>query len=376
MDKYINIVSFNIPWPADYGGVIDVYYKILALHRCGVQIILHCFEYERPHSRELESLCKKVYYYKRRTGLLTNITLLPYNVYSRKDSKLLKNLLKNDYPILFEGLHTCYYINHPLLKTRKKIYRECNIEHDYYRHLAKAERNIFKKCFFLFEAWRFERYQHILKYADLMITVSITDTEYLSKIFPEMKVEFMPCFHCNEEVTVRPGLSDFILYHGKLSIIENSQAALYLIKNVFSKLKYKCIIAGMNPPNWLKDAAATYPNIKIEVNPSNELMDYLTHEAQVHLLVTFQATGLKLKLLNSLFAGRYTIVNQKMVVGSGLDSLCQIANTPEEMIQTCNKLMEIPITKEQILNRKDSLFPTYLNKHQGKHLFHLIYGHT
>ena len=46
MDKYINIVAFNIPWPANYGGVIDVYYKMLALHRCGVKIFLHCFEYE------------------------------------------------------------------------------------------------------------------------------------------------------------------------------------------------------------------------------------------------------------------------------------------------------------------------------------------
>ena len=90
MDKYINIVSFNIPWPANYGGVIDVYYKMQALHKCGVKIILHCFEYERPHSKELESLCEKVYYYKRKTGLLANITLLPYNVFSRKDPEYLR----------------------------------------------------------------------------------------------------------------------------------------------------------------------------------------------------------------------------------------------------------------------------------------------
>ena len=80
-----------------------------------------------------------------------------------KDPELLKNLLENDYPILFDGLHTCYYINHPQLQGRMKIYRESNIEHDYYRHLAKAETNLIKKYFFLVEAWRFERYQEILK---------------------------------------------------------------------------------------------------------------------------------------------------------------------------------------------------------------------
>lgn len=56
----------------------------------------------------------------------------------------------------------------------------------------------------------------------------------------------------------------------------------------------------MNPPDALLDAAAPYPNITIEANPSDERMDYLTHEAQIHMLITFQDTGLKLKLLNSL----------------------------------------------------------------------------
>ena len=74
MDKYLNIVSFNIPYPANYGGVIDVYYKLEALRACGVKLILHCFEYERPHAPELESICDKVFYYKRRTGVIANLT--------------------------------------------------------------------------------------------------------------------------------------------------------------------------------------------------------------------------------------------------------------------------------------------------------------
>ena len=64
MDKYLNIVSFNIPYPANYGGVIDVYYKLEALRACGVKLILHC------------------------------LTWLPYNVYSRKDHRLIENLLQ------------------------------------------------------------------------------------------------------------------------------------------------------------------------------------------------------------------------------------------------------------------------------------------
>ncbi len=373
MDNYLNIVAFNIPYPPNYGGIIDVYYKIKALHALGIKIILHGFEYERPHAKELEQLCDKVYYYKRRTGILTNITYLPYNVYSRKDPALLNNLLKNDYPILFEGLHTCYYITDKRLRTRFKIYRESNIEHHYYRKLAKATPFSVSKAFMLVESIRFKLYQQVIKYADLILTVSMTDTTYLQKHFPGKRVEFMSSFHANDQITVQAGQSDFILYHAKLSVAENEHAALYLINHVFSRLNYKCIIAGMDPGRRLTHAAAAYPNISIEANPNSERMDYLIHKAQIHLLVTFQATGLKLKLLYSLFAGRHIVVNRLMLTGSGLDPLCHVADTPEEMVRVCNKLMNEPVTQAIIEQRKEFLMPAYSNEEQAKRLYRMLY---
>lgn len=373
MDKHLNIVSFNIPYPANYGGVIDVYYKLKALHACGVKIILHCFEYERPHAPQLEAICEKVFYYRRRTGIIANLSTLPYNVYSRKDPLLIKNLLRNNYPILFEGLHCCYFMDDPRLKNRKKIFRECNIEHDYYRHLAKSGKDLIRNTFFRIEAIRFQAYQKVIRYADLVIAVSMTDADYLRGLFPGQKIEFMPCFHENDQITAQPGKSDFILYHGKLSVIENEHAVLFLIKHVFSHLNHKCVIAGMNPSRLIMEAAAPYSHINIEANPSKEHMDDLIHNAQINMLVTFQDTGLKLKLLNSLFAGRHTIVNRLMLAGSGLDSLCDIADTPEEMIQACEKLMIAPIDKESIDRRKQLLFPAFSNKEQSKRLYKMIY---
>jgi len=373
MNKYLHIVSFNIPYPPNYGGIIDVYYKLKTLHSLGVKIILHCFEYERPRAPELNSVCEKVYYYKRRTGLLHNFTQLPYNVYSRKDPELMRNLLKDNHPILFEGLHTCYYLPDPRLKNRCKIYREANIEHDYYRYLAKSGGNLIQKAFFHIEALRFKAYQKVLTNADLILAISQTDADYLRKLFPEKEILFMPGFHQNEEITIQSGKSDFILYHGKLSVVENEKAALYLIQNVFSKLNHLCIIAGMNPSKRLLQAAAPFPNIQIEANPSIQRMEELIHGAQIHMLITFQDTGLKLKLINSLFAGRYIIVNDLMLAGSGLDDLCVITNTPEEMIDECNKLMDKSFGIDAINERKAFLFPIYSNIYQGKRLYTIIY---
>lgn len=374
MDKYLHIISLNIPWPANYGGVIDIFYKLKALHRLGVRIILHTFEYERPHAPELEKYCEQVYYYKRKTGLITNLSALPYNVVSRKNPLLLQRLLENNYPILFEGLHSCYYLSDKRLQDRVKIVRASNVEHDYYYYLYKAEKNWVKRTFFLIESKRFALFERNIRYADLVLAISENDERSLKSRFPAEKVKLIPAFHANESITSREGSSDFMLYHAKLSVVENENAALFLIENVFSKLPYTCIIAGMNPSSVLINAAKPYSNIRIEANPSNEKMSTLIEEAQIHALVTFQDTGLKLKLLNSLFAGRHVLVNSLMLAGSGLDSLCHQADTAEEMVSQCNKLMQIPFDQAEISRRKEKLFPTYGNNFQAQRLFDMIYA--
>ncbi len=59
-NRSINIISFNIPYPPNYGGIIDVYYKLKSLHNLGVKIYLHCFDYGRGIKNELEKICVKV----------------------------------------------------------------------------------------------------------------------------------------------------------------------------------------------------------------------------------------------------------------------------------------------------------------------------
>ena len=54
----IQIVAFAVPWPPNYGGAIDIFYKIKALHEQGVKTHLHAFAYDgHVPSDELESYC-------------------------------------------------------------------------------------------------------------------------------------------------------------------------------------------------------------------------------------------------------------------------------------------------------------------------------
>ena len=147
--KAVNIISFDIPYPPDYGGVIDVFHQVECLSNAGVKVVLHCFQYrDRQQAGKLEELCEEVYYYKRHTSIWRQMSCLPYSVWSRENETLIANLLKNDYPIVFEGLVSCFYLTDERLALRKKIYREVNIEHQYYWHLAKASRKWVEKLYF------------------------------------------------------------------------------------------------------------------------------------------------------------------------------------------------------------------------------------
>ncbi len=365
MSQYLNIVSFDVPFPANYGGVIDVYYKLVWLKKSGVKIILHCFQYGRKPAPELEQLCEKVYYYERQTGLKKNLSLSPYTVVSRQSKELEKNLLANDYPILFEVLHTCYLLSDPRLKNRKKIYRHSNIEHEYYLELSRSEKSFIKRLYLKVEALKLKHFETILKHADLILAVNQKDTAYFKQKFPAVITEYLPSFHPNPEVAIKSGHGDYILFHGNLSVSENYEAAQWLMDEVFSKLKLKIIIAGLNPPDFLLEAIKEYPHIQLKLSPNEEEMTQLIRNAQIHVLYTSQPTGLKLKLLNVLFKGRFILCNPHLISGTGLveNSGLQLCNDAQEFIGHIHNCFIKEFTEEMIKERQKlcSVFDNAVN---------------
>jgi hypothetical protein len=320
----------------------------------GVEATLHCFIYGRKPSEELEELCSKVYYYPRRTGLMSNLSPLPYTVQSRRSPLLEQNLLKDDHPILFEVLHTCGLMDDERFSKRKKIYRHSNIEHDYYRHLAEAEKNPLKKIYLKTEASKLEKFEGILNHADVILAVNELDALYFKKSYPSAKTQYIPSFHENDDVNIKPGKGDFILYHGNLSIAENYEAAEWLVKNVFSKISHPVTIAGLQPPAFLKSLVSRHSNIRLIENPEQEEMTGLIQNAHVHCLYTAQATGLKLKLLNVLFKGRFTVCNSNMTAGTGLTGNRGLSIS-EEFVSDLEACFKQEFTEDLAAERKEIL---------------------
>lgn len=352
---------------------MDVFYKIKWLSEAGVNIHLHCFTYGREPSEELGRYCSKVYYYKRKTGLLSNFSWLPYTVRSRQSEELRSRLLGDKWPVLFEVLHTCYLMNDPAFRNRALIYRHSNIEHAYYRGLAESERNVWRKLYLHIEAFKLKRFERTIRQASLILAVNRSDRDYFHRTYPAVHSEYLPSFHPGLFLDISQPAGDYILFHGNLSISENYEAAEWLISKVFGGIRYKVIVAGMNPPGELKRLIRAHAHISLIENPDETEMDALITGARLHVLYTSQGTGLKLKLLNVLHRGRFLLCNPAMLEGTGLqaDTGLKLASRPEEFMARIQELFNLVYDAQHLEQRKQTL-AAFNNAHNAARLIELV----
>ena len=373
IDKHLHIVCLDVPYPADYGGVFDLFYKIKSLHETGIQIHLHCFEYGRGEQEELDEYCVSVKYYKRKRILESFSLRLPFIVSSRANKTLLANLTSDNYPVLLEGIHCTYFLYTGALKNKKVFVRLHNVEYGYYEELSKTTYNIFEKIYFRLESRLLKKYENDIANKAMLIAVSEKDKAIYKNKFHAKNVEYLPVFLPFTNVKSEKGSGNFCLYHGNLSVPENEKAAIWLIKDIFQSLDIPFVVAGKSPSTYLQTLAHSNDNICLVANPSGNEMSDLIKKAQVHLLPSFNRTGIKIKLLNALFNGRFVITNPVAVEETGLSTLCEIADTAEQYIKLCSELFHTDFGEKDILRRKKILESLYNNHANTQKLIQWIW---
>ncbi len=363
------MVSFDVPYPPNYGGVIDVYYKIKALHDNGIKVHLHTYEYGRGKQNKLNEICASVTYYKRSKSPLNLLSRKPFIVKSRSDTKLIKNLKKDTFPILFEGLHTTYPLIDFDFNERIVLIRTHNIEHKYYDGLAKSEESIGRRSFFKQEAKKLLHYQNILQKANYILTISPFEHQYFQNKFGK-KAVYIPVFHKNNAILKLSDRGDFALYHGDLRVSDNLKASLFLV-DIFKDLDIELIIASSYTSPIIDEKIKMINTISFHVLKDNSELDQLFKNAHVNVLPTFQKTGIKLKLIHALFQSRFCVVNSAMIEDTGLENLCEVANTvkefKEKIIDCFNKDFDVTEIK-----KREKLLQTFDNLSNAKKIISLI----
>lgn len=373
---HLHVVSFQVPFPPVYGGVIDVYYKLQALKAAGCRITLHTYRYHCSEAPELSAVADKIHYYERATGLASCFSSLPYIVYSRRHPRLIENLTLDDDPILFEGFHTCFFLNHPALRDRFKIVRTHNVEHEYYAQLSASTPPGWKRLYYRIEASKLRRYEPQLRHADALLAITPDDRDYFAKQYPEVRTEWVPCFYDDHRPnTTNNKVEPYVLYHGNLSVPENVKAAVFLLDEVVPRLApgTSVVLAGKTPAEILKRKAARFENVCLMADPDKPTIDRLIAQARINALITFQNTGIKLKLLHALGKGcGHCLVNTPMLTDRALSPLCTVVDTPTDLANAINRLLNEAPTEQELDRRAAYLAAHYNNAANAKHILDIL----
>jgi hypothetical protein len=365
MSKYLHIVCLDVPWPADYGGAIDMMNRIKAFHRLGIRIHLHYFSYnDRGTPNELNQYCETIRSYERakaRTGLMQGC---PYIVASRINDQLVEELRKDLNPVLLEGIHCTGILPRINPERRKIVVRMHNEESTYYRELARAEHHLVKKLYYLNESRLLSTYMQHLNGKAVFACISENDVSVLRQRFHLDRAEYLPAFPSWQKVAGLEGQGTFCLYHGNLSVAENEDAATWLICNVFTKARVPFVIAGKKPSRRLHKLAELCQHTCLVADPDESEMNDLVRKAQVNVLPSFnkRITGIKLKLLHALFEGRHCLVNDQMVEGTGLKEACHIGTSANAFASIVMQLFYQPFAREEIILRDQLLQKSYDNE--------------
>jgi len=373
LDKHLHIVTHEVPWPVDYGGVVDLFYKIKSLSQSGIKIHLHCYTHNREEQPILNRFCVSVDYYPRKDKWASLSTTLPYIVASRSDENLLNRLKQDEHPIFLDGIHCTYFLYKGLLKGRRVFVRPHNIEARYYKRLANWETNLLKKMYFHTESILLNQYEKKLARMATFWPVSLADTAFYHKQLDCIKVDFLPVFVPWDEVKTLPGKGSFCLYHGNLEVNENARAAEWLLNNVFNTLEIPFVVAGNNPSLPLQSLAHRHQHTCIVVNPSEHEMQDLIRKAQINIIPSFNNTGVKLKLINALFNGRHCLINEEAGKGSGVEQLCHVVKDAKGFQNAIGVLFKTAISEQDIIKRQDALLDIYNNQKNAAQLTTWIY---
>jgi hypothetical protein len=245
-----------------------------------------------------------------------------------------------------------------------------NVESEYYEYLAKATRHPLKRYYYKTEAERLKKFEKNLDRAQSLFSVSERDHATLIAQFPS--VEYLPPFIYNDVVDCKPGRGSYAIYHGNLGVEENRRAAKFLINDVFPGLNIPLLVVGTKANSLVKTTKAH--NIEFINSPTQTDLKDLLQNAQIHVLPTFQPTGIKHKLLNSLFTGRFCLVNPPMVEGNGLAQFCHVANDATEMKKIIPELFRKEFPQEEIDKRKAILQNIYSNSKNAQKIVDVIFG--
>ncbi|WP_448606178.1 glycosyltransferase [Paenimyroides ceti] len=341
--KKILIVSGFTPYPANFGGAIDVWERIKGLHQLGWQVSLLVTDKAAPKAAALSVIEKRVsnfYYVERKNRAIDMIGTLPLQVRSRE--KLEKVLINDSFDVvLLEGEFCLPIIKNKSIHYKHLVIRVHNNESAYYKALGKSSISIKEKLYYSIEAGRIKKFTDCaFNKADQLWFISQDD---LKESAYKKKGVFMP-FPINEEMV--PACikeTKTILFMGSLFMQNNLYGLDWYLKKVhFHLLKYpdyKLVVVGSTKGNdtELRRKYKDHERLELYFNQTDLKPFYDAAVAFINPM--FHGSGVKVKSINALVNGLPLVSTDIGSEGIGLTSdMFWIANDAETFLSQIEEL--------------------------------------
>ncbi len=347
----LHVVSFAVPLPARYGGAIDVWHRLRALHASGIRIQLHCFIYDSFQPQpQLQEVASRVYYYPRVIWPALFEAGQPYIVTSRKSPELLKRLSQDKLPILFEGIHTTGFVNE--MQDRVLLLRSHNIEHEYYNELANRTEGM-RSLIYRRESVCLSDYEKaIAGKFDAVLAISPHDQQWYGRY--GAKTAFLPPFHGESEVDIQPGRGAYVLYQGDLSLEINQDAVLDALRQLQGRSDVPLVIAGRSGHIDFENRLAAFPNVRRKADLTDDEMHLVIAGAQIILVHSLHGSGMKLKFFPALYHGRFVAATNGTRTGTPMDKAI-FWYEPDGVANVIQQLWDLPFSEDMVSERASHL---------------------
>lgn len=385
MTKRVLIISFDIPFPDNYGGVKDVWQRILLLKASGHFVDLISFYKSRQRFKRFEESTERLIVdqhlaFKQKpirllgSKLPISVTLRTLNT---SEILLCKELLKCNYDCIIVEGYKCLSAFLAIQKNiahKKSILRVHNIESNYFKNLAITTSNPIKKVFYSLESQRFNQIERSNSLNHLFTYILfISKVEAQDQLFDCVTNKFVIQPYLEERTstyfdTPFNSRTNNILYLGNLDLPDNLASVKEIIKILLPVLEQSpditLTIAGKSESRTARKVFSyllkRLPNFLLLENLHHTSISELYHKSKIFYLYSMNPSGVKLKLIESLSFGLPTISNYNGFVGSGLENA--VINADElDQSELRNLIKELLTNQSRWQDERKKVIDTFSN---------------
>lgn len=378
------MVTPYLPYPPASGGQIRTLNLLKYLSKKNIisLVCLYKKESDKRFVSYLKPYCREIYLCKRsekpwhiRNILGSVFSFYPFLIvrnFSIDAKKTLQRLLKEQ---SFDVIHTeTFYVMPHVPKTKIPIMLvEQTVEFKVYQHFVNSLPFIFR--FFLYsDIFKLRLWEIFFwKKATMVATVSEQDKKIVHDVEKTIKPVVIPN-GAGEEMIVekleRKSLKHVnILFQGNFFWLQNAEAAKYLIKYIFPKLKGRfpditLTIAGQNAKKIQNGEGVEIKDIALD---DDESVKQAYRKATLFIAPIFGPGGTRLKILAAMACGLPIISTKTGVEGLDLKDgeNALISNTPEEFVKQTERILSNPKLYESI---RANAYRLILRKYNWKNI--------